>query len=150
MTAHRTQVYRRAVPRLWWLRRRSYLLFMLRELSCVFVAWTVVFLLLLLNALGNGRADYQRFLDWAAKPWVIALNLLALAFLVFHSVTWFNLAPKAIVVRVPERMLARAPKAVVRRLPEGRVPGSLIAAQNYVAWVLVSAVVAGLVLWSGL
>jgi succinate dehydrogenase subunit C len=149
MTAHRPQVYRRAVPRLWWLRRRSYLLFMLRELSCVFVAWTVVYLLLLLKALGNGRADYQRFLDWSAKPWVIALNLLALAFLVFHAVTWFNLAPKAIVVRVPKRMLARAPKAIVRLLPEGRVPGWLIAAQNYVVWVFVSAIVAGLVLWSG-
>jgi fumarate reductase subunit C len=149
MTAGRSRAYRQAVPRLWWLRRRSYLLFMLRELSCVFVAWAVLFLLLLLTAVGNGRVDYQRFLDWAAKPWVIAVNALALAFLVFHSVTWFNLAPKAMVVRVPKQMLALAPKAIVRRLPEGRVPGWLIVAQNYIAWVFVSAIVTGLVMWSG-
>jgi succinate dehydrogenase subunit C len=149
MTETRPRVYRQAVPRLWWLRRRSYLLFMLRELSCVFVVWAVLFLLLLLRAVGKGPVDYQRFLDWAARPWVIAVNVLALAFLVFHSVTWFNLAPKAMVVRVPKRMLAAAPKAIVRRLPEGRVPGWLIVAQNYVAWVLVSAIVAGLVIWSG-
>ena len=31
MTATRPRAYRQAVPRLWWLRRRSYLLFMLRE-----------------------------------------------------------------------------------------------------------------------
>jgi fumarate reductase subunit C len=64
-------------------------------------------------------------------------------------VTWFNLAPKAIVARVPKQMLALAPKAIARRLPEGRVPGWLIVAQNYVAWVFVSAIVAGLVMWSG-
>jgi fumarate reductase subunit C len=122
---------------------------MLRELSCVFVAWSVLFLLLLLKAVGNGPVDYQQFLEWAAKPWVIAVNLVALVFLVFHSVTWFNLAPKAMVVRVPKQLLALAPKAIARRLPEGRVPGWLIVAQNYVAWFIVSAIVAGLLIWSG-
>ena len=41
--------YRPRVSRFWWLRRRSYLLFVLRELSSVFVAWFVVYLLLLVE-----------------------------------------------------------------------------------------------------
>src|SRR5262249_8731791 len=48
------RVYRQPVSRYWWTKRRSYLLFMVREVSCVFVAWSVVYLLLLVNAIGAG------------------------------------------------------------------------------------------------
>ena len=54
------------MSRLWWLRRRSYVFFVLRELSSIFVAWSVVFLLLLIRALAQGDAAYATFLDWAA------------------------------------------------------------------------------------
>ena len=53
----------------------------------------MVFLLLLIRALALGEAQYRDFLDWAASPWVVALNVVTLAFLVLHSVTWFNLTP---------------------------------------------------------
>ena len=46
--------YRQPVSRYWWVKRRSYLLFMLREISCVFVAWSVVYLLLLVHAINAG------------------------------------------------------------------------------------------------
>ncbi len=122
--------YRKRMGTLWWLHRRSYLLFALRELSCVFIAWFVIFLLLLVHAVGAGSRNYQRFLDWAANPWVITLNIATLLFVVLHAVTWFNLAPKAIVVRARGR----------------RVPSSFIAGTNYLAWVVISAIVAWLVL----
>jgi fumarate reductase subunit C len=124
--------YRKPIGTLWWLRRRSYLVFVLRELSCVFVAWFVLFLLLLVHAVGAGSHDYHRFLNWAANPLVIAVNIVAFLFVMLHAVTWFNLAPKAIVVRARGR----------------RVPSSLVAAANYLAWVVVSAAVAWLVLRS--
>jgi fumarate reductase subunit C len=122
--------YRKRIGTLWWLHRRSYLVFALRELSCVFIAWFVIFLLLLVHAIGAGSRDYHRFLDWAANPWVIAVNIVAFLFVVLHAVTWFNLASKAIVVRARGR----------------RVPSSLIAGANYLAWAVVSAVAAWLVL----
>ncbi len=114
----------------WWLQRRSYFVFILRELSSVFVAWFVVFLLLLVRAVSQGDASYQRFLAWSANPWVVLLNLVALCFVVLHAVTWFNLAPKAMVVRVGGK----------------RVPALWIAGSNHAAWALVSAFVAWLVL----
>jgi fumarate reductase subunit C len=46
--------YKPRISRLWWLRRRSYLVFVIRELSSVFVAWFVVFLLLLMSAVSSG------------------------------------------------------------------------------------------------
>src|SRR5262249_61247232 len=99
--------YRRRMSVFWWVSRRSYLIFVLRELSSVFVAWSVVFLLLLVRAVSQGGPEYQRFVDWSSAPWMLALNVVALAFVVFHAITWFNLAPQAMAVRVRGRRVGR-------------------------------------------
>ncbi len=39
--------YRQPVSRLWWLKKRTYFLFVMRELSSVFVAWFAVFLMMM-------------------------------------------------------------------------------------------------------
>ncbi|HEX6360290.1 hypothetical protein [Actinophytocola sp.] len=122
--------YQRPVSLLWWVRRRSYLIFALRELSSVFVAWFVVYLLLLVAAIDSGDAAYQRFLDWSGHAWVVLLNAVSLLFLLLHAVTWFGLAPKAIVVRSRGR----------------RVPPRTISAAHYLLWVLLSAFVVWVVL----
>ncbi|MFG1628175.1 fumarate reductase subunit C [Kribbella sp. NPDC049227] len=123
-------VYERPVHLLWWLERRSYLLFVLRELSSVFVAWTVVYLLLLVNAVSDGPASYQRFLDRSGEWWMVAINVIALLFLLLHVVTWFGLAPRAMVVKARGR----------------RVPPRQIVAAHYLALLVLSAIVAWLVL----
>jgi succinate dehydrogenase subunit C len=114
----------------WWLQRRSYLAFILRELSSIFVGWFVVFLLLLIVALNQGESRYQEFLAWSGKPAVLALNIVSFFFIMYHAITWFNLAPKAMVMRVAGT----------------RVPGFLIAGSNYLAWVMASALVGWLLL----
>ena len=101
MTELRT--YRRPISTWWWLRKRSYFVFVMRELSSIFVAWFVVYLLLFVYAVGQGEAAYQRFLDWASAPWLIALNVVSLVFVLLHTVTWFALTPQAMVVRVMDR-----------------------------------------------
>jgi fumarate reductase subunit C len=124
------RAYRQPVSRYWWAKRRSYLLFMLREISCVFVAWSVVYLLLLVHAIGAGQDSYARFLDWSGNPFVVALNVVALIFLLLHAVTWFGLAPRAIVPHIRGR----------------RVPPNAVLAGHYAAWLAVSAVVVWLVM----
>ena len=114
----------------WWLRKWSYFAFILREISSLFVAWSVAYLLLLIYAAGQGAAEYDAFLEWSRQPWVMAVNVSSLVLVAFHAVTWFNLAPQALVVHVGHK----------------HVPGSLIAASNYVAWVVVSAIVAWLLI----
>jgi fumarate reductase subunit C len=113
----------------WWLRRGSYTFFVLREISSVFVAWSVVYLLLFVRAASQGDAAYHRFVDWATTPWVVVLDLVTVAFLLLHAVTWFNLTPAAMVVRLRGR----------------RVPATLVAGGAYAAWVVVSAVIVWLV-----
>jgi len=114
----------------WWLQRWSYFVFVLRELTSVFVAWSTVYLLLLVRAMTRGGAAYQAFLDWSSGPVVLLLNVVALGFVLFHAITWFNLASQAMVVKMGRTT----------------VPGFLIAASNYAAWAVVSALVVWLVL----
>ena len=99
-TEYHPRWLRPRVSTYWWLQRRAYLKFILRELSSVFVAWFVVFLLLLVRAVSQGAPAYEQFLQWAAHPLVLVLNVVSLLFVVFHAVTWFNLAPQAMVVHV--------------------------------------------------
>jgi fumarate reductase subunit C len=121
--------YRPRLSVFWWVGRRSYLVFVLRELSSVFVAWSVVFLLLLVHAVNQGGKQYQQFLNLSSNPWMLALNVVTLAFLVFHAITWFSLAPQAMVVRIRGK----------------RVPRSAIAGAHYAGWALLSALVAWLI-----
>jgi fumarate reductase subunit C len=117
--------YRRPISTWWWLGKRTYLAFILRELSSIFVAWFVIFMLLLVRAIGQGDAEYQRFLDRVDHPLVVLLNLVALAFVTFHMVTWFDLTPQAMGVRVGGQ----------------RIRPSWIMASQYAAWLIVSAFV---------
>jgi fumarate reductase subunit C len=114
----------------WWLGRWSYLTFILRELTSIFVAWSVVYLLLLVRAVIQGDSAYRQFLGWSRSPIILLLNLVSLGFIVFHTVTWFHLAPKAMVLHARGK----------------RVPGSWITASNYLAWALASALVAWVLL----
>jgi fumarate reductase subunit C len=120
--------YRQPVPVLWWTKRGSYLRYMLRELSCEFVAWSVVYLLMLVWALGSGHYDW--FLNFSTHPLVIVLNLVTLGFLLLHTVTWFGLAPRAMIVHLRGQ----------------RIPAKAVLAGHYAAWLVVSAVIAWVVL----
>jgi fumarate reductase subunit C len=124
------RLYKPPMSLLWWLRRRSYTAFVLRELSSVFVAWFVVYLLLLVRAVGRGATAYAEFVDWSGSPWLIALNVVTLAFVLYHAVTFINLTPKAMVLRVRGR----------------RVPALGLTAPLYLAWLVVSAFLAWLVI----
>jgi fumarate reductase subunit C len=124
-TAYHPRWLRTRVSTYWWLERGSYLAFILRELSSLFVGWFVVYLLLLVRAVSLGVFRYEEFLDWSRSPAVLALNVVSLVFILYHAITWFNLAPKAMVLRVGGR----------------RVPGFLIAGSNYLAWAMASALV---------
>ena len=123
------RLYRRPISTWWWTGRRTYIVFVLRELSSVFIAWFVVYLLLFVYAVGQSEEAYQNFLDWAASPWVIALNVVALAFVLLHTVTWFSLTPQAMDVRMGGR----------------RVPAFHIIAGQYTGLVVVSLFVLWLV-----
>jgi fumarate reductase subunit C len=123
------RMYQRPLSTWWWLKKRSYFVFVMRELSSIFIAWFVLYLLILVAAVGRGPAAYQHFLDFASNPVVVVLNVIALGFVVLHTITWFSLTPKAMDVRVGSRP----------------VPASVVIASQYVGLAVVSAFVLWLV-----
>ena len=129
-TEYLPKSYHPRVSTYWWLGRWPYLKFILRELSSVFVAFFVVVTLLQIRALGQGPVEYAAFQQWLRSPLILAINAVSFLFVLFHTVTWFNLAPKAMAVRMGGK----------------RLPDLMIAAPNYIGWVVVSAVIAWIVL----
>ena len=76
--------------------------------------------------MGLGPEAYARFLDLLRSPLSISLHAVSLIFVRYHSITWFNLAPRALALRIGDR----------------RVPDKVIAGLNFVAWIGISAALA--------
>ncbi len=129
-TLHHPRWYRRRVSVWWWLQNRSYAGFVLRELTSVFVAFFAVIYLWQMRALVQGPEAYAHFLARLGTPLFLALHGVAFLFVLFHAITWFNLAPKAMVVRLRGK----------------RVPDRVIVGLNYAAWLLLSGAVAFILL----
>ena len=103
---------------------------MIRELTSVFVAGYCIFLLVFVYKLTEGADAYGDFMAALKSPISVALHLITLIFVLYHTITWFNLTPKILVLYRGEE-----------RIPQGLVAGTF-----YAGWVVVSAIVALLVL----
>src|SRR3546814_477272 len=98
---------------------------MLRELTCIPIGAFAVLLIFALLRLGQGAEAWQAFLAALATPLALAWQLLALVFALYHSVTWFALAPRTMPLQIGAR----------------RVPAGWIAAAHYLLWVALSAII---------
>jgi fumarate reductase subunit C len=109
----------------WITRHPRYLRYMAREFTCLFIgAWT--FLLVWgLKSLAEGPQAWAAFLECLKSPSSIAFHAVALAFASYHSITWFNLTPKALPLQ----------------LGEDFVPDAAIAGAHYAGWALLSGAV---------
>ena len=130
-TEYHPRWYRPQVSTWWWTKRWAYFAFILRELSSVFIAYWVTVTLIQIYALRRGRDAYASIEAWRQTPFAIAISLITFFFVVFHAVTWFNLAPKAMVVHMGKKP----------------VPAAWVVIGNYLAWFVASALVAIILLW---
>lgn len=118
--------YRRRIPIFWWVRKLAYTRFITRELTSLGVAYCAVLLLIQAWAIGRGPSAHDRFMTLLGTTPFIVLHIIVFCVVLFHSLTWLNLAPKAMVVRIAGR----------------RLPDSLVAAGHYLAWLGASLLVA--------
>src|ERR671926_473958 len=130
-TEHHPRWYRKRVSTYWWLRDWRYLKFILRELSCLGVAYFVVIMLMMLNAMHEGAYSYHEFQTWMRSPLMIVFSVIAFLLVLYHTITWFNLAPSAMVVRLGGK----------------RIPDWMIALPNYIGWIVVSAAIDWVILF---
>ena len=122
--------YRPSFSNWWWLGRRNYLIFILREFSSIFVAYFLVVTLEQVCALARGPEAYAAFQAHMRHPLMILLNIIALAFLVLHTITWSKLVPKAFY-----------PRRHGHPLPE-----MTTALPSYILWAIATIVVAAFIL----
>ncbi|HJP32020.1 MAG TPA: fumarate reductase subunit C [Candidatus Latescibacteria bacterium] len=125
-TLYHPKWHRDAKPIFWWVRRWVYIGFIFRELTSVAIAYCAILLMFLYWGLHSGPETYAKLMSCLTHPLMITLNVFALFAVLYHSITWFNLSPKAMVFR----------------FGKWRVPDLMVAGGNYAGWFVVSAVIA--------
>lgn len=129
--APRARAYPYRQPFTWWMRRRGYLLYIVRELTAVPVAaWMVIFVVEI-SRLHQGSAGYQSLF---ASPLFIAVSVVCLIAALWHSFTFLSLA--GLIIRIP--------------VGDRSVPPRMIVGAMFTGFVVLSAVIAGLMIWGGL
>ena len=120
----RHPVYKQSMSSTWWLSNRNYFLFMVREVSALFVALFVVSYLVGLYRLYQGEAQYTAYLESLQTPFVGLSFVVILVFSLYHTVTWFSLTPIVMVVRLGTRV----------------IPPQLVLLTNYLVWLILSGI----------
>lgn len=113
--------YKQKMSKTWWLDHPAYRLFMLRELSGVFIAVYFLVLVKIMSKADEPEALAECLASLRTVPWYLFHGVI-LVFSLLHTVTWFDLAPKAIVIP----------------LGEDRLPGIFITGAHYVGMVAIS------------
>ena len=102
-----SKLYHRKMPATWWLTKPSYFLFMLRELSSVFIAIFLIVYLCQIYQLTQGLDAYIAFARNLSSPGWVFFHLVALLFALYHSVTWFQSSAVVLQLRIGERLIPR-------------------------------------------
>ena len=116
----------------WWRKNPFFVRYMAREATALVVAAYAFVLLAGLLCLANGEAAYNAFLAALKHPVSLALHVVALAAMAYHTWTWFEIMPKTM------------PPVIVNGK---RVAGSVITTAGMVAAVVVTLVLF-LAVWS--
>jgi fumarate reductase subunit C len=98
--------YPRRHSKTWFMKRWPYRLFMLRELSSVFLAAYVVVLLVLVSKVHDGQHAFTAFRQTLDSPGLLVFNSVVLLFALLHTVTWFQAVPKALPLRRGENKVS--------------------------------------------
>ncbi|MBQ1266600.1 MAG: fumarate reductase subunit C [Proteobacteria bacterium] len=122
--------YIRKVKRSWWLDKKPYCIYMIREASAVLHLWIACELLTIVIAAAFIDTPVPWIAHFVQNPIVIFLNILAFPFTLIHLVTWYNIFPKGI-------RLFRSNRPDETRL----IPQSLLIVLCYLLTIIASAMI---------
>jgi len=114
--------YIQPVPASWWLKSSFYTGYMIRELTSVFIGAYTLVLLIGIIRLSQGETEYNAFLEALNNPLAIAFHIVSFIVVVYHSTTWFAVAPKAMPLQFGDELS----------------PPWIVTAIHYVIWAIVS------------
>lgn len=89
------QTYKPEMPKDWYLKNPFYTRYMLREATSVFVGLWMLNLTVGMWRLSQGEAAWNDWIAYQGEPWMILFSLITLGMAIYHTVTWFAIAPRA-------------------------------------------------------
>jgi len=101
--------YRRPIKRSWWVEKAFFTKYMVRELTSVFVGLYSLILLLGLYRLTQGPLAFGAWLIGISSFPSVVLHLMILGAALFHTITWFNIAPQAMPLQIGDRKVPERP-----------------------------------------
>src|SRR5216684_1695114 len=125
-TAAAPRTYKPELPRGWWLRRRHYFLYIVREFTSVPLALWLLWLLVEIQRASNGPKGYFPH----SSAGFIVFSVACLPFALYHSYTFLSLAGVIINLKLMGRP----------------VPSRVIVAAMFGLWLVASIVVAGVLI----
>jgi fumarate reductase subunit C len=84
----------------WWMKLPVYRRYMLREATSVLVLFYTIALVAGLQSLAAGEQDFSAWIGLQTGPLWILLNTSTFCALLLHALTWFELTPKMLTVRL--------------------------------------------------
>ena len=123
-------MYIRPISNTWWLDKKQYILFIIRELTSIFVAVYCLFLLFFILKIGDENGSYNLVIIFLKSPLNLVLHLISFPFILYHTITWFNLTPKIMVLQIGEE----------------KIPKELIVGLVYISWGFLSLILIWLIL----
>ena len=122
--------YRKPVSNAWWLERKQYFFFVIRELTSIFVAGYCLFLLFIISEISDGQENYTLLILSLNSTISLVFHFISLPFILYHTITWFNLTPKIMKLQIGEE----------------RISEKLIVGLVYISWGIISRIIFWLIL----
>ena len=114
--------YQREIKNDWWLKSAFYSKYMIREGSSVLITLYSLILAWGVFRLSQGEVAFNAWLSALQHPISIILHLFVLLIALYHTITWFSLAPKAVDLYIKGKP----------------IDAKLIVAGHYIAFIVVS------------
>ena len=119
------KTFHRPIPATWWLRNRRYFMFMIREITSVFVALFVILYLYEFFLISKGAEVHGLFQESLRTVPFVIFYIIVLLFALYHSWTWLGLTAKIQVVKIGKMT----------------VPPALVSLGAYASWIAATVVV---------
>lgn len=105
----------------WWLNKKNYFSYMMRELSSLFIG---IFSVMMVWGLYQHSQGLEAYTAWTNGLWNNSplLSVVIFLFAIYHSYTWFIVTPKAMPLKVAGN----------------RVPGWVIVGAHMLLWLVCS------------
>ncbi len=99
--------YIRKISPNWWKQIEFYRFYIIREATAIPQIWFSLVVLYGVHSLTTGGESWSNYIGFLDNPIVLLINIFTLIATLFHTKTWFKLAPKAINIIIKNKKITQ-------------------------------------------